>query len=141
MYVIYIGAQKNGIRYQRMVYGILDLMSNTGGFLNSIFKVFSIVTGFMCTVLANSKLLQMMLEESIKESKDRDNMEKLIGGIQSWGFQFRMLFQKIICRNFNCVKKCCLKNDNFKELHTFYQRTCEDIFEELTLSMYLKHMT
>ena len=84
--MIYLGAQKNGVRYQRMVYGVLDLVSNTGGFLSGLFKGLGIIVRFVCTVLANSKLLQMMLEESIKDSNDRDNMERIIKGIEGWGF-------------------------------------------------------
>ena len=71
---------------------MLDLVSNAGGFLNGVFKGLAIFTGLFCSVLANSKLLHMMLQESLESYKQKDEMKRLINSLQGCGFQTRMFF-------------------------------------------------
>ena len=63
-------------------------MSNTGGFLNGLHKGMAVGTAILCSVLANSKLLKMMLEfdenfhkECSSDDEYQSDIKKHIVGI------------------------------------------------------------
>ena len=59
-FVIYIGLQKDSENYERIEYGLLDLIGKAGGFVGAIFRIFVVIVSISCQENVNSFLMYLI---------------------------------------------------------------------------------
>jgi hypothetical protein len=70
MLLLYIGAQKQGIFYQRMVYGWLDLFSKIGGLEGLLLKFLKVIAGILTAVPINGMLIKVIVSRFMNQADD-----------------------------------------------------------------------
>jgi hypothetical protein len=59
LFVVYMGLSDQRVEYKRKVYGIMEAMSDTGGFVASLYKSLNVVVYILCTARVNTKLIEI----------------------------------------------------------------------------------
>jgi hypothetical protein len=59
-FVIYLGIQKDSTNYERIEYGLLDLIGKAGGFVSAIFRVFVVIVSISCRENVDSFLMYLI---------------------------------------------------------------------------------
>jgi len=54
MFIVYLGITKSGMNFERIEYGMMQLISNAGGFINAIHKSIMAVIYFVCVMNINA---------------------------------------------------------------------------------------
>jgi len=54
LFLVYIGVQKEGLSYTRIEYGIMDMISKSGGFLVSMKNFYWFIVMLVCGISSNA---------------------------------------------------------------------------------------
>ena len=117
--VFYIGMQKDANFYERKEYGMMDLISNAGGFISAIFKGFMVMVTIINTTNVRSKLMYLIYHKKAKLGCKDELFKNNIYEIQNAWFQLRFFIYQWICFKNRFGKMCCF-NLKFIYLSEFY---------------------
>ena len=130
--VTYIGIQSQCIRYQRFVYGYLQMLSKVGGLFVGLHKVFVVIVMVVCHVKFNSKLIAIINSKIVDMDGDLTETEiesqRKLKQLSDNSFLIKFSCWKgLCCSSKKLSDKCFKKEERIKDINQFYEVSIDQI--------------
>ena len=81
MIIFYIGIQKDATHYERMEYGLVEMISKAGGFIAALFRGSTILVAVVCNNNITSKLMYLIYQKKANYNHRDQHTKKNIADI------------------------------------------------------------